>query len=88
MAGARARAEFVGWQWVLSLFLAAGGRSVVKAEFLPLVPLKNAGSPRVVSQRSHDGEGTWTPRQITAGLNQGWLYRCEHRFPYPLPARG
>lgn len=73
MARAHARAEFVGWQGVLSLFLAAGGRSVVKAEFLPLLPLKNAGCLRVVSWCSHDGEGTWTPRQITAGLNQGSL---------------
>lgn len=57
-----------------------------KAKFLPLLPLKNAGSLWVMGQDGPNGEETWTPMQITAGLSQGWLYRCEHQFPCPLPA--
>lgn len=56
MAGAHARAEFVGWQRLLSLFLTAGGRSVVKAEFLPLLPLKNAGSLMMGREPGHRGK--------------------------------
>ena len=89
MARARPRAELAGWQQVLSLLLLAAGRRVSgKAEFLPLPLLKNAGSLRVMSQCGHGGEETRAPMQVTAGLKRGWLDRCEHQFPCPLPARG